>query len=47
MPGPTTRRELIEQAVSAFEKLRRDLAAAGPRAGRLPCVDGWSAADSA
>ncbi|HSR51248.1 MAG TPA: ClbS/DfsB family four-helix bundle protein, partial [Acidobacteriota bacterium] len=45
MPIPTTRQELIDLTRSAFEKLRKELDAAGPGAGEVPCVENWSVKD--
>ncbi len=45
MPIPRTRTELTELVSSTFEKLEQELDRAGPRAGRLPCVDDWSVRD--
>lgn len=45
MPIPKSRIELVNMTRSAFEKLRTELDAAGPRAGSLRCVDDWSVKD--
>jgi len=45
MPIPKTRAELIEQLATSYERLRDELDTAGPRAGRIPCVDDWSIKD--
>lgn len=45
MAIPATRAELRDLTCSTFEKLRAELEAAGPRAGSLSCVDGWSVKD--
>ena len=45
MPIPSTRAELVDQTRAAFERLRAELEAAGPRAAPLPSVDDWSVKD--
>lgn len=45
MPIPKSRSDLVESVHSTYKKLRAELDAAGPRAGSLPCVDGWSIKD--
>ncbi len=45
MPIPRTRSELTDLTVSAFEKLRAELEAAGSSAGGLPCTDDWTVKD--
>ncbi len=45
MPIPTTRSELEEQVRSSFAKLKDELDSAGPKIGKLPCVDDWSVKD--
>lgn len=45
MPGPENRAELLAALDETFGKLRVTLDGAGPRAGSLPCVDGWSVKD--
>jgi hypothetical protein len=42
---PSSRRHLVEMVRSAYTKLEDELAAAGPRAGGLPCVDDWTVKD--
>ena len=45
MPIPRSRAELRESVCTEFDKLTRELDAAGPRAGGLPCVDSWTIKD--
>ena len=45
MTIPTTRTELENLVDSTYAKLRNELDNAGPRAGRLPCVDDWTIKD--
>jgi len=45
MPIPTSRADLVEQFSDAFEKLRDELAAAGPDIASLDCVDDWTVKD--
>lgn len=45
MPIPKSRAELRESVRTTFAKLQGELAAAGPRAGSLPCVDDWTIKD--
>ncbi len=45
MPTPMTRDDLVERLGTSYEKLRAELDAAGPRAGKLACVDDWRVKD--
>ena len=45
MAIPSTRAELTDLVRSTFEKLQAELDAAGPTAGKLPCVDDWTVKD--
>lgn len=45
MPIPKSRHELVTSVESSFQKLLDELAIAGVRAGRLPCVDDWTIKD--
>ena len=45
MPIPKTRRELTDYIEKTYAKLRAELDEAGPRIGRLNCVDDWSVKD--
>lgn len=45
MPIPTTRDELLEGVSHSFAKLSEQLEAAGPRAGKIACVDEWTIKD--
>ncbi len=45
MPIPKTRRELIDQITTTYDKLDSELDDAGPSLGSLPCVDGWTVKD--
>ena len=45
MPIPKTRKELVDQVRSSFDKLRAELDAAGPGIADTVCVDDWTVKD--